>query len=191
MISLMEVEKTGKWQQKAERIVNLNYEDVQEGKLYAFSFNPMDKWQYDHVKGQFRLRTKSFLDDAQRLFFFAGASTRTWVEVSKKGRLHYHGVILIHDKSLFYVYDLTGLEKSGALCIKEIDNEDKWYEYCQKQFQFHAWLYKEHDKVMPIETGEFSKRLGRWQKEMHPYNHCYYIEGLICFWDPPDCLPES
>lgn len=56
-------------------------------------------------------------------------------ELSKKGRLHYHGTILfsrVVDIANFY-YSLPSFTDRMTICIKEIDDPAVWNDYCTKQ----------------------------------------------------------
>jgi len=54
------------------------------------------------------------------------------VEISKLGRLHFHGTIKISTLWKFYYYDVPKLMKDGAFEIDTISKYEEWMAYVDK-----------------------------------------------------------
>lgn len=111
--------------------VLLSYDELENGCMYAFTFNPSDQpkpsclgvheW-YGEMKG-----------------FFNGmqySKYRLYTEVSKTGRFHFHGFIKIINRLKFCIKEVNQLTTFGTVCIKRLKTmEDylEWLAYCNKQ----------------------------------------------------------
>lgn len=60
---------------------------------------------------------------------------RLRLEVSAKGRLHWHGTIEIKggEIGMFYLYDVPRLLLAANIELDKINDPAKWNEYCRKQ----------------------------------------------------------
>lgn len=95
---------------------------------YAFSYNPesqpcsyasdrIQKWYTEMIK-LFGSLKGSFIDLS--------------VEISKLGRLHFHGTIEVSTLWKFYYYDVPKLMKDGSFEIDTISKYDEWIAYVDK-----------------------------------------------------------
>jgi len=57
-----------------------------------------------------------------------------YLEISCGNRWHYHGDIKILNPAEFYIFDVPRLRDIGSFEIDTISNQDKWDEYCMKQW---------------------------------------------------------
>lgn len=101
----------------------------------SFSYNPHD--QYDLAKYGGVSRFNLFKGKLRTIFSEAIptdiAQYTGNIEISKKGRLHFHGVLNILDEVLFYLYSIPRLQSAGSYEIDTIEDIVKWKEYCEKQ----------------------------------------------------------
>lgn len=67
---------------------------------------------------------------------------------------HYHCIIDVRDKYRWHTSTLPFLKNNGFVCIKKIDNMDKWRKYCSKEIDLARKITK---LTMPITT-EICKR---------------------------------
>lgn len=105
-------------------------ESMEEGVRYAFTLNPDDTYQqFDQP-----LRLSRFYDmmKAMLLSYSDSFIVNATVEVSKNGRLHLHGFITFKNLLRFYIDDVHRLQKVSTYCIKVLDDEAEWEEYCSK-----------------------------------------------------------
>lgn len=109
----------------------LSYEELQDGGIYAFTYNPID---------QPKEGPQGYMDwfYSQKQFFekFQYCKFRLYVEVSKKGRWHFHGLIKIVNRLRFTIKDIKNLMPFGHICVRHIRSMDdfvNWLAYCHKQ----------------------------------------------------------
>lgn len=130
-------------------------EDVKEGQWYSFSYNPqtqplferfykvklntLEQWSQEHVKLFTTLRH---------------CKVSVALEISQKGRFHYHGYIKILSNPEFYLTDLARLRDNGTYEIDFINDELKWIQYVLKQEHNMANYCKKHDMCYIIDTDE-------------------------------------
>lgn len=105
-------------------------EDVVFDQYYAFTYNPIDKYQYFASPACYRLKYCN--NDIEDIFKSKAVRIKYYLEVSKKGRIHIHGVIKILDAS-FYIRDIRDINTRGNICIKDLKSEPEWETYCLKQ----------------------------------------------------------
>lgn len=101
-------------------------EDVIIGELYSFSFNPSRTPKDGHL-GKFINDMHTFIDGLNNCTIDMSP------ELSRMGRLHFHGVITIDKIIEFYLYDLHKLKDAGTFEIDTIQDIVKWNEYVYKQ----------------------------------------------------------
>lgn len=137
----------------------LEPEDVVLSRNYCFTVSPSDKHQNYGLNSA--ARVTAFMEHWRDLFdkWFNKISTirvKLRMEVSKQGRLHFHGWIkfrTIEDIKVFYIYifpklkDICTLDIHEFTALKangdEFNNKYKtWKDYVNKQS-----LYKEYIKV--------------------------------------------
>lgn len=125
-------------------------EDISKDVTYAFTFNPSDGYQeWDQP-----LRINRFIDRMVPVFdkLSVTAEVEATLEISKGGRLHYHGIIKFKNILNFFVDTVYWLRTVGTYCIKEIEDVEKWTEYCGKQVLIPS-------KQRTMKTPEFPKCL--------------------------------
>lgn len=112
-------------------------EEVVINTNYAFSFNPEDQpctSVFYNVKID---EFESWSKKQYKTFSILRYSTiQTFMEISKGGRLHFHGYIKINDIPNFYFYDLKRLMKEGTFEIDFIKDPLIWDLYIKKQKPF-------------------------------------------------------
>lgn len=119
----------------------ISFEDLKEGKQYAFSYNPKDCYQSFNVIVTDRIR--EFYRHADTYFKYKNFSNKKlYVELSPKGRLHYHGIIEVEKVIEFFLYEIPSLLRCGTVCIKEFDDKgfEGWMKYCNKQCILHKYI---------------------------------------------------
>lgn len=109
-------------------------EDCVIDTLYSFSYNPEEQ---PDIQRFYNIRLNEFESWSQRVYeVFASlrySHIRTYMEISRSGRLHFHGYIKIKDIVQFYFYDLRKLKHYGTFEIDFINDPLKWDLYIKKQ----------------------------------------------------------
>lgn len=109
-------------------------EELEVGVMYSFSFNPEEQFPLHGAV----VRFKEFKEKISQLLLKAIPSQigtyDCYIEVSKKGRLHLHGTIIVHDKFRFFLHSIIILQNNGCYEIDTISDTDKWNEYCWKNW---------------------------------------------------------
>lgn len=95
---------------------------------YAFSFNP-ESQPVSYASDRLQ---KWWLEMAKLFGSLKGCTVNIQVEISKLGRLHFHGTIKISTLWKFYYYDVPKIMKDGAFEIDTIDKHDEWMAYVNK-----------------------------------------------------------
>lgn len=95
---------------------------------YAFSFNP-ESQPVSYASDRLQ---KWWIEMAKLFGSFKGSTVNLSVEISKLGRLHFHGTIKISTLWKFYYYDVPKLMKDGAFEIDTIGKYDEWMAYVNK-----------------------------------------------------------
>lgn len=130
----------------------LKVEDIILKRHYAITYNPKD--QPDHSLSQ------GFIDwmlEQKSLFkSMKGCKVRLFLEVSKTGRHHFHGIIQFTNRVKFAVFDTPKLVRSGSTLVKGIgygpdedvfDHYAEWQSYCLKiQPDMQEYI---HDQITP------------------------------------------
>lgn len=116
----------------------LSPEDVKEGVLLACTFNPKDQ-KHDKVTDRRTLIIKAL---CKRLAF-CNVEYYLFPELSRLGRVHFHGYIRLRDISHFYLSGVPRLIDDYTIDIqnlKEVPTSKykSWFEYCVKQQ--HLWM---------------------------------------------------
>lgn len=106
-------------------------EDIDIELPYTFTFNPCDGRQYYYDAD----RVETFMEYWRTLFdsMFDDIEIDVHLEVSKLGRLHFHGIIKFKNLLNFYLKDIIKLKNEGTLEIDTIEDGEVWEEYCTKQ----------------------------------------------------------
>lgn len=162
----------------------LDPEKVDTSKFYCFTFNPQIQpldingskavnnslWQFEPADN-LSFNLKPWFDACHVLFDnFRGAEVKDMVvEISKKGRYHWHGRLRITDIVSFFSFDIPILEaKSHYFICEELGDapSDKkteyktWDEYLQKQQKFMKKYLEDNGCVKVedhIQPGEILK----------------------------------
>lgn len=116
--------------------------------LYAFSFNPESQpcsWASDKVNKWFTEMIKVF-------GHLKASTVEMSVELSKLGRLHFHGTIQITSLWKFYYYDVPFLCKEGSFEIDTIKSLDEWQTYVDKNKDEMSKMMKEHSLPRTLAT---------------------------------------
>lgn len=95
---------------------------------YAFSYNP-ESQPVSYASDRLQ---KWWIEMAKLFGSFKGCTVNIKVEISKLGRLHFHGTIKISTLWKFYYYDVPKLMKDGAFEIDTIGKHDEWMAYVDK-----------------------------------------------------------
>lgn len=112
----------------------LKPEEVYEKVAYSITLNPIDKLQCYSQNSTRRLTTfYEFHYKYLKKILAPFADYDLWLEISSKGRLHFHGIIYIKDIISFYLSSVPKLTDDYAIEMDTIDDVLIWLSYCQKQ----------------------------------------------------------
>lgn len=103
-------------------------EHMKANTKYALSYNPESQpcsYASDRIQKWYTEMIKLFGS-------LKGCTIDISVEISKLGRLHFHGTIEVITLWKFYYYDVPKLMKDGAFEIDTIDKYDEWMAYVNK-----------------------------------------------------------
>ena len=106
-------------------------EEVKVGIDYAITINPSDDYQY--FKSEDRL--KEFTEFWQIYIQTLQCQIKLNLEVSKLGRLHWHGHIKFHTQkniNMFYINNVHALSLRSMHLIKPITEPEEWNTYISK-----------------------------------------------------------
>lgn len=103
------------------------FETVAPYDMLAFTVNPEPQYFGDLE------RLQKVIYYMKKLLASPNYEYKLYIEISPKGRIHGHGWITIVDPIKFYLFDIEKLIKHSTICIKPIDNDEKWTDYCTKQ----------------------------------------------------------
>jgi len=95
---------------------------------YAFSYNP-ESQPVSYASDRLQ---KWWIEMAKLFGSLKGCTVNLSVEISKLGRLHFHGTIKISTLWKFYYYDVPKLMKDGAFEIDTISKYEEWMAYVDK-----------------------------------------------------------
>jgi len=103
-------------------------EHAKTNTLYAFSYNPESQpvsYASDRIQ-------KWWVEMVKLFGSLKGSTINLSVEISKLGRLHFHGTIEISTLWKFYYYDVPKIMKDGSFEIDTISKHDEWLAYVDK-----------------------------------------------------------
>lgn len=112
---------TSRWQLPAMEHMKIDTD-------YAFSYNPESQpvsYASDRIQ-------KWWIEMAKLFGSLKGCTINIKVEISKLGRLHFHGTIKISTLWKFYYYDVPHIMKEGSFEIDTIKKYDEWMAYVDK-----------------------------------------------------------
>lgn len=121
----------------------LEYDEIENGGIYAFTWNPLQQPILTDPLGV----SDWYHTQREFLTTLKGCSLRMFIEVSKKGRWHFHGFIKIIDRLRFSIYAAPKLCEYGASkmdILHTTDDYAKWLIYCNKQQNEMNDLLTEH-----------------------------------------------
>lgn len=107
----------------------LSPEDLKIGKKYSFTLNPL--LQYFDCEKRVQL-VQEFVFDLL-LHLDKSFNCKLVMEISKGGRIHYHGCIEFKDIIKFFIHNVNRLQSNFTYEIDEINGPEKWQEYVVKQ----------------------------------------------------------
>lgn len=98
---------------------------------YAFSFNPEDNHQYFGKHN----RVEHFREAIDIMFnkaLMPYCAIDCFVETSKTGRLHLHGILDIRNVRNFVINAIPYMKDKGTFEIDTLGDINRWYAYCSK-----------------------------------------------------------
>lgn len=114
-------------------------EDMYVHKLYTLSYNPEEQPLFERFYRMKLNNLKDWSNKCKEIFTLKYADIDVVLEISSKGRFHYHGHILVHDIPRFIIHDLAKLRHYGTYeidSISELDDGANWGQYVRKQQRF-------------------------------------------------------
>lgn len=118
---------------------------------YSFSLNPPDTKQFYGTKAGREFAFMGYWHDA--LYSLKTyAKFELYVEVSLKGRLHFHGIIMPKDTLNFLLYGVKMIESFGMYEIDTIADEDRWKKYYMKDQKYWLKRMKLFKKTYPFDS---------------------------------------
>jgi len=111
----------------------LSPEELVHGTNYSLTLNPCDARQYFDELNRYDM----FVESLNKLCFdlHQYAHVQGYIEISKGGRLHLHGMINFHSRKTIFAFFLNHVKKLQNVCTYEIDtitDQSKWDTYCTK-----------------------------------------------------------
>ena len=157
------VEKKNPQQPKHQKNQGINMESMAPDTIYAFTFNPIDTRGQAGIGSRMIQKNETETDrvlleqlDVIKNYLrkMKFCSFEVYPELSKNGRLHVHGFIMVHNILQFYYHDLHLLNQY-VYEIDTINEETKdtydkyvfkqksiWLPFCEK----HGYSYKIESK---------------------------------------------
>jgi len=152
-------------------------EEVNKDTLYTFSLNPDDDHQFwkENNSLQRELKFTDFWRKFLERYLTPVAQYDIHLEVSRLGRLHFHGTIQFKDIKEFYLYTLHWMLHICQIEIDTIKDPLVWKEYCTKQNLLKFNLVSTQFKVVLTPIEQFVKFKNRpiVEKDMIEYDDCY------------------
>ena len=107
-------------------------EDIVPLKIYSFTINP-EKQYYN--KGAMR-HISIIQDVTDVLNKYNNYKYNLYMEISKNGRIHFHGTIHFEDPWDFYYTIIYKLQQMSTYYIDTIEDQKVWNEYILKQQKY-------------------------------------------------------
>ena len=108
----------------------LTPEEVSSNTKYTFTINPAA--QYEDQKNRLRTAVNAHMQTFKSLGDDKVCTWELYPELSRGGRIHYHGWIQIHNRLKFYLNLMRFLNKNQVE-IDTIEDMNVWETYCTKQ----------------------------------------------------------
>lgn len=121
-------------------------EEIKKETPYTLSVNPDDDHQYWHSDE----RIKNSVRWMQQTINLIKAKIILHMEISRNGRLHYHGTITFaneKDIQRFYVLSLHSLLNKSTIEIDDISDSSCWDTYCTKSKHIIDVMVKTSDQA--------------------------------------------
>ncbi|UTM74943.1 replication-associated protein [Tick-associated circular DNA satellite] len=136
----------------------LKIEEMSNGSVYAITYNPQTQPDHPSLNG--------FVDwwgEQQELFDrCTNCAVRLYCEISKTGRVHFHGLVKILNRVKFGMFDVPRLIKFGSTVIKQIEHYDEWISYCLKiQNDMQDFIIREFN---PMINDKYLKESSDYEK---------------------------
>lgn len=108
-------------------------EDIEYNKMYTFTLNPEKQYYADGITRINKIVTEL---EKRLMRYLDNISYVLKPEVSKMGRIHFHGIIMFKmDKLIFYMQCIPVLIEHYTVEIDELKDYDIWYDYITKQVE--------------------------------------------------------
>lgn len=120
----------------------LSPELIETKRPYSFNLNPSDEHQY-FSKESNRIRDVGRYFSTYLVTLFT-AHCEVYMEISRTGRLHFHGIITFNttnDIRQFYIEAIHNLLKQCTIEIDTIKDMDIWRTYITKCQSLIKWHY--------------------------------------------------
>lgn len=127
-------------------------EDVQEGRPLSFNYNP--QMQPHHNLGAYALtEIKDFIEDCYKVFKSCGnCDIKVVPELSRLGRWHFHGWIVINNVMDFYLSDIHKIINKGTVYVNHLADADGWKDYVYKQHNLMIKISRREDFEYELDT---------------------------------------
>lgn len=111
----------------------LKPEETSLGIKYSFTFNPSDDYLPLPSESMNHAKMVHWFDTIKGVFEgLKGCGITVYLEWSQRGRLHFHGVLVITNKHKFYLHDINYLMGHGNIELDTIADPAIWDLYCRK-----------------------------------------------------------
>lgn len=140
--------------QFAQKYNCLSPEDINCLEYYTFTLSPQEQPLQTNL-GKMKLNCiynwyhEKIIRSLNRLHY---CKYTLFTEISKSGRLHYHGTIKIEEIAMFYYHDVPLLKHIGTYEIDTIKDHKIWKTYCLKQKGFMRDFCTKNDIEYVINT---------------------------------------
>lgn len=115
----------------------LSPEEYNENTSYSFSYNSEEQPLFDKFYSMKLNNLRDWSEQQKNILTGLKYSVIDVIlEISSKGRFHYHGYIQIKDIPRFVIHDLAKLRHYGTYEIDTIKDYEKWDKYILKQERF-------------------------------------------------------
>lgn len=108
---------------------NKNKKMYQDLETYTFTVNPSDRYQYFNKIDRFR---KAYRSARSYLANICYAEYDLYPEISKTGRIHWHGYITMLNAASFQLYDVPMMSKYSIYEIDFLTDPLVWHDYIEK-----------------------------------------------------------
>lgn len=118
---------------------------------YSFSYNPEEQPLFEQFY-KVKLNTLNKWSEYYSALFTSLKYCKIicYMEISSKGRFHYHGLVMVTDIPRFIINDLAKLRHYGTYEIDEIKDKTVWLDYCLKQQRFMEKYCKDNDMLYKV-----------------------------------------